>query len=175
MKKIILLFVIITLVQSCSSVSPTIVRNETDEYTQQKVIETSWVSLIKEMSLYSYSRLRQIGGTNYLDFKLMTIGSDVYAVEKGEVLYLKFADEEIMKLSNDKYKISNLGEGAIGNSGSKAMGISFTFGITDSQLKKLQNKIITGIRLYTSDGYFEADIKEKNAIAHNELMKLIKI
>lgn len=173
MKNSILLFFFISFVFNQPLFSQEIERNEVDEFTGKNIIETSWEPMIKSWSLYSLHRLRKVDDQYYFDFKMMTIGYDPFVVEEGEVLFFKFKDGEVLKLNNAELDFSGTGDGAIGNTGSNAMGIDLTFGLTNAFLEKLQTKIVTGIRLYTDDGYIEDKVKEKRAKKFRELMKLI--
>src|SRR5690606_35753593 len=123
MKKIILILIIIT----CANYTfgQELTKNEVDEFTGKTVKETSWETLNKKSKLYSYVRFRKVDSTIHFVFKMM-IGNKVYSVEKGEVLYLKFADEEIVKISNSQYQLTTYGAGAVGLIGSKALGVELT-------------------------------------------------
>lgn len=103
----------------------------------------------------------------------MMIGNKVYSVEKGEVLYLKFTDEEILKISNSENQLTTYGAGATGLAGSKMLGVELTCIINQANLSKLQEKTLAKVRVYTSDGYVEAEVKDKQAGIFKDLAKLI--
>ncbi|WP_139150357.1 hypothetical protein [Flagellimonas zhangzhouensis] len=149
-----------------------IVKNEVDEFTGSRVIESSWESLTKNSSLYSYVRFRKIDDEVFLNFKFM-IGNKVFSVDKGEVLYLKFVDDEIVKLFNAEYQLSNFGDGAIGIVGSQMLGVELICLIDNTILLKLKEKNLDKIRVYTSKGYAETNIKSKQALKLNELARLL--
>jgi hypothetical protein len=170
MKKIILILIIIT--SANYSFGQDLTKNEVDEFTGKTVKETSWQILNKKSALYSYVRFRKVDSTIYFVFKMM-IGNTVYSVDKGEVLYLKFADEEIIKLSNTQYQLTTYGAGATGLAGSKMLGVELTCIISQEILSKMVEKTLAKVRVYTSDGYVEAEVKEKQAENFMELAKLI--
>lgn len=170
MKKIILILIIIT--SANYTFGQELTKNEVDEFTGKTVKETSWETLNKKSKLYSYVRFRKVDSTIYFVFKMM-IGNKVYSVDKGEVLYLKFADEEIVKISNSQYQLTTYGAGAVGLIGSKALGVELTCLINQETLSKLEEKTLAKVRVYTSDGYVEAEVKEKQAENFKELAKLI--
>ena len=149
-----------------------LVKNEVDEFTGKIVKETSWETLNKKSELYSYVRFRKVDSTTYFVFKMM-IGNTVYSVDKGEVLYLKFTDNEIVKLSNSEYQLTTYGGGATGLAGSKMLGVELTCIINKETLLKLEEKTLVKVRVYTSDGYVEAEVKDKQAENFKELAKLI--
>ena len=149
-----------------------IVKNEIDEFTGKTVKETSWLTLNKSSKLYSYVRFRKVDSTIYFVFKMM-VGNNVYSVDEGEVLYLKFTDDEVLKISNSHYQLTTYGAGATGLIGSKALGVELTCIINPAILSKLEEKTLAKVRVYTSQGYAEAEVKKKQADSFKELAELI--
>lgn len=170
MKNIIL--ILFFLISANWSFGQKLAKNEIDEFTGKTVIETSWETLNTSSKLYSYVRFRKVDSTIYFNFKMMS-GGRVYSVDKGEVLYLKFADETIVKVSNSKYELTTYGAGAVGLIGSRALGVQLTCIINQSTLLKLEEKTLAKVRVYTSNGYLEAKVKKKQAERFKELAKLI--
>ncbi len=155
MNKITLLLLFITTTIYCQE----IVKNETDDFTGKSIKETSWISLQRSND-YSYTRFRKIDNTYTFDYKLMYNGQ-VFSVDKGDKLMFKFLNNEIMELENNEYAITGIGNGATGLIGSSAMGIYLHFMVDESQIKKIADNTIQKVRLYTTDGYIEGEIKEK--------------
>lgn len=170
MKKIILILMII--INTNYTCGQELIKNEVDEFTGKTVKETSWETLNKKSKLYSYVRFRKVDSTIYFVFKMM-IGNKVYSVDKGEVLYLKFADEEVVKISNSEYQLTTYGAGATGLAGSKMLGVELTCIINQEILSKLEEKTLAKVRVYTSDGYVEGEVNEKQAEKFKVLAKLI--
>lgn len=151
-----------------------IVKNEVDEFTGKSVIETSWETLNRKTKLYSYVRFREIDNTIFLFFRMGTgSGNKAYSVEKGEVLFLKFTDDEVLKLTNHQYQITSVGGGAIGLIGSNGLGLELSCLIDQEILSKLKEKTIAKVRVYTSEGYAEAEVNKKHAENFKDLAKLI--
>tara|TARA_R110000851_G_scaffold157058_4_gene299844 strand:- start:11494 stop:11982 length:489 start_codon:yes stop_codon:yes gene_type:complete len=148
-------------------------KNEIDEFTKSHIQTTSWETLSKKHPLFSYARLRKIDSVYIFDVKLMG-GNKVFSVDKGENLYIKLDDDEIIKIYNTEYELSNYGEGAVGILGSQSLGVYLKCSIRKEQLKKLREKKIIKIRLYSSNGYREADVKSKHAKKFIKMMNLIK-
>lgn len=147
-------------------------RDEIDEFTKSHVQTTSWETLTKKYPLYSYARLRKIDSRYIFDVKLMG-GSKIFSVDKGKTLFLKLENEDIIEIYNTEYELSNYGDGAIGLIGSQALGVHLKCSINSEQLEKLRKKNLVKIRLYSSIGYREMDIKEKQAEKFMEMMNLI--
>lgn len=151
-----------------------IVKNEIDEFTGKAIIETSWETLNRKTKLYSYVRFRKIDNSTFLFFRMGTgSGNKAYSVENGEVLFLKFTDDEILKLTNHQYQITSVGGGAIGLIGSKGLGLELSCKIDEEILLKLKDKTIAKVRVYTSEGYAEAEVNKKHAENFKDLAKLI--
>jgi len=147
-------------------------KDEVDSFTNKTVKETSWETLNKKSSLYSYVRFRKVDSIYILGFKMM-IGNKVYSVDEGEVLLFKFMDDEIIKIKNSEYQLTTYGAGATGLAGSNMLGINLTCVIDKKILEKLKAKPLMEVRVYTSDGYAEAEVKNKQADKFMELASLI--
>jgi len=148
-------------------------RDEVDEFTNSRVQETSWVIFSKKLPLYTHIRLRKVNDSYLFDVKFLG-GSKVFSVDKGLVLYLKFDDDEIIKIENSKYTIASYGAGAIGLIGSQSLGVYLKCIIDKEKLTKLQQKTVVKMRVYTSNGYREVDVKRKYAERFKKLMSLIE-
>lgn len=169
MKKQILLFALLFSISILNAQE--IVKNEVDEFTGKTVKVSNWEVLNKSSKLYSYVRIQQVDELYYFDFKFMA-SNDVYTVTEGENLMLKLNDESILKLYNPKLNISNYGEGSIGIAGSKMFGMNITCALTKEQLLELSNHEIIKTRIQTESGYFENEVKMKQAKKVKELIQL---
>ncbi len=146
--------------------------DEIDEFTKSHVQTTSWETLTNRSPLYSYARLRKIDNRYVFDVKLMG-GSKVFSVDEGNNLLLKLENEEIIEIFNKNYELSNYGEGAIGIIGSQSLGVFLKCSISHEQLQKLRQKKLEKIRLNSSNGYREAEVKSKQAEKFMKMMNLI--
>lgn len=174
MKKTVLLFTLILF--PALIFSQEIERNEVDEFTGKQIIETSWELLTKDRksNIASYSRFRKVDNVLFFDVRMILPYHDFFTVEEGKVFYIKFSDGEVLKFRNNNLAFSGIGDGAVGLSGSQANGVYLSFNvINDSSMQKLRDSQIEKIRLYTTDGYMEAEVKEKYSENMNELMSLI--
>lgn len=172
MKNIILILFFVSIANY--SFGQKLVKNEVDEFTGKTVKETSWETLHRSMTLNSYVRFRKVDNTIYFVFKMgVGFGKTVYSVDEGEVFYLKFTDDEIIKISNSQYELTTIGGGSVGLLGSSGFGVELTCIINQETLLKLEEKTLAKVRVYTSDGYVEDEVNKKRAETFKKLAKLI--
>lgn len=149
-----------------------LITNKTDEFTGNKVKETSVENLAQPLSGFSYRfSFKKINDNLYFNLRVISHGS-VFAIKDGEVLMLKTADS-IIKLSNTEYAISKKGGAGGGLSSSYSEGVSLNFRLDNEAIEMIKNKIIQKIRLYTTDGYTEQDIKASADKRVKEALALI--
>jgi hypothetical protein len=138
-----------------------LVTNKTDEFTGNSVKETSVENLAQplKMSGYSYKfSFKKINENVYLGLRIMSLSNSVFAIKDGEVLMLK-TEDTVITLSNSKYEISSRGGAGGGLSSSNSQGVTLYFSLNKDAVDTLKSKSINKLRLYTTDGYSEQDIK----------------
>lgn len=170
MKLLLPLFIFI----SSTTLGQHLITNSTDEFTGKKIKETSIENLAQpfKMSGFTYKfSFKKVNDNLYLNLRIMSLSNSVFAIKDGEVLMLKISDT-VLKLSNSDYVISKKGgSGAPGLSSSTCEGVSLYFPLTSESVDLLKSKPIVKIRLYTTDGFTEQEIKDvadkkvKNALA----------
>ncbi len=168
MKKIMFLFV---LTLSFTSVGQSLLKDEVDDFTKKEIKETEWEVFTRYF--HSYIRFRKVDSEFLMDFKMWRANGSVFSVNEGETLYFKFTDGEVMKIQNSNYEITGYGDGATNISGSGALGIYLKCNISKDQLEILSTKEINQLRIYTSNGYIENDVKPKFAEEVQNLANLI--
>ena len=149
-----------------------LVENKVDEFTGNQIKRTSWVTTSIGYSRTNFG-ISKINNNFYLNLKMLKGG--VFSIAKGANIMFKLTNEEIITLSNNNYEITCTGCGAIGFVGSAAQGINTSYDITTEQLTKLKNIGIKKIRIYTSDGYLEDDLKSKHDRKIKKAISLILI
>lgn len=151
-------------------------KNEVDEFTGNRVITTSWEKLTYKMSFVSYARFKVIDDDIYLNVKMMQGNGSVFAIAEEAKLMLMFEDKSVLELQSLTYEIASRGAGAIGLAGSNAHGINATY-VTgqDDWLSVLQKELITKVRIYTTDGYIDTDVRNKDAIKIRAAANLIDL
>ncbi len=153
--------------------SQTFTKNEVDEFTGAKVVETSWEKFNKQGPSITYFRFRKIDSEIILELKgIFYIG--VFIVNKDDPFMLKLENDKMITLLNKHYVISSIGDGAISFFGSEAMGIDLSFVVSPQDIDLLMQNHIIKFRLYTSSGYVEQEIKAKFYDKFKRALMLIK-
>ena len=171
MKKLLLLLIAASV--STAAFAQSIEKNEVDEFTGASVIRTSWerfTPLNKVYTYVSFSKLDDI----YV-FRLKVTLQKVFAVAEGEKVMFILEDGSVYKLHNLEHIISSTGGGAIGLGGSGAQGVSLSLiSEDDPAFEKLKTELTKKIRVYTTDGYLEAEVNSKQAELLRNTIRLIE-
>lgn len=152
-----------------------LVENKIDEFTKAYIKQTSWEILNPinfSNKLYAFTSFRKIDSTYFLDFKITLRNGPVFSINQGDELMFKTSDS-VISLSNSEYQISCTGCGVKGINGSGLEGVKVTYKIPANDIFYLLNNKIKKIRVYTSDGYVEDEIKDKNAEMFIKQLKLV--
>ncbi len=108
--------------------------------------------------LYIYTQ--KIGDTYTLCFKIdRNNGINVYTISPENITNIKFTDGSVLDLQPTA---SGPSEVNFHSHGSRSFGLIF-YGLTKDQLKELQSKTISVVRINSSRGNFDYEIKPKNA------------
>ena len=156
MKKLMLIFLLCPLIASAQK----IVEDKVDEFTKKHVKRSSWENFGFSSGFSGYTRVEKIDGTIWLNLRFMTGG--VVAMKDGAKFMLMTKTDSVITLYNNTYEISCSGCGAIGLVGSAAQGLNVSFMLPESKIVYLIQNGLKKIRLYTTDGYVEREIKEKH-------------
>ena len=132
--------------------------NKVDDFTKNSVIRTSF-EVLSRSGFNSYCRINKINQSYYLQIRVMN----------GSVLSVRFNSDVMFKMSNDSIislKVmegasSCIGCGAIGFLGSASPGIDFQVILTSEEIEQFKSLKVKKVRIYTIDGYIEAEVKEK--------------
>ena len=161
----------------CSNVTgQKLITNSKDEFTGKQIKRTSWEGIGTKGTLSGYTfyvQFSKVNATNFLKFRTMYTGNNPLSVQEGDELMLKLKDSSIITLKSNEFRMATYGGGATGLAGSRALGFSVDYLVNDSALKELSTADIVKIRWYTSDGYIEHEIKEKNSKKINDCARLI--
>lgn len=160
MKKIVL---ILLLLSSFPLFSQKIEKDIIDEFTKQRTTYTSWVKVDKG---YMSIRFIAVDDTKCLEYRYQSNRN--IEIDKGAELLFIDSNSNVHKLINGDYAIATIGGGATGFAGSKGLGIRANyFGDISFFAKNLKK-----MRIYTTDGYMDRDISNKEAINLQKLYKL---
>lgn len=168
MKFILSLLVLITTFSNAQMIE----ESQIDEFTGAMVLKTSTETVVANMKKTVFFTCRKVDSTVMLQVKMMM--NQIFSVKEGGMFMLKLVNGEVVTLYNPEFTITCRGCGARGFSGSGAEGISLTFYLNNEQVDKLKKNQVSKIRLYTSEGYIEDEIKEKYAPVLPYLLKLIE-
>ena len=147
--------------------------NKIDEFTNASVKRTSWETITYSGRFVAYARISKIDDTYYLNLRVMLPSSEVFSIDKGDELMIKTVTDSIVTLYNLEYGISCTGCGAKGLLGSGVQGMEVSYKIPSEIVSYLLNNKIKKLRIYTTDGYAEGDIKDKNTETFIKLLKLV--
>lgn len=141
-------------------------KNYKDDFTGDSVKRTSWEFLNNASNGFTAKfRISNIDDHYFLNLKMM-IGSSnpkVFSIHEGDKLMFKLSNEEIVELLSSSSEITCTGCGSTGLIGSAAQGINISYIITKEQFDKLKSTSVSKLRVYTTDGYVENDVKEKHS------------
>lgn len=147
--------------------SQKIVKNEKDAFTGSQVTETSYVKLSDGLTC-------SIRSVNDICMLMVSFngGDEVYTMEQDAQLMLKLQNDSIVTLSNLEVAVSEYRSFTIGNTYISHYLLQTKYTLSDEQIKELQEYKISRIRFYTTDGYIEREVSEKNA---KKLLKLFNL
>lgn len=156
-----LLFLIILFCISAKSFGQKLEENKIDDFTKDSIKRTSWESLYSTISGNAHYRFSLVNDNETFDFKLML--DRIFFIDKDMQIMFKLQNGDIVTLNNLEYTFTCKGCGATGFIGSEAQGIEVSYPISKHQVEKLKAGKIVKVRVYTSDGYLDENVKEKNA------------
>lgn len=143
---------------SSISFSQKIEENKVDDFTKNLVTRTSF-EVLSRNGFNSYCRINKINQSYFLQIRVMN--GTVLAVQANSDVMFKMSNDSIISLKVMEGASSCLGCGAIGFLGSASPGIDFKILLTSEEIKQFNSLKIKKVRIYTIDGYIEAEVKEK--------------
>lgn len=156
---------------------PQKVKIRVDEFTDKKIIETSWETLAINMSGEWYYRFYSQGGLNVFEIRHMT-NLDLRMVEAGTAMNIKFDDDSKANLYSVDTQVSSIGGGSLGIRGSEALGIWLRYSNLESDLDLFEDKLITLIRInyknIRGNSYYDLKIPTRRAKKLQASYKLLK-
>ena len=149
----------------CTSISfsQSLEKNEVDEFTGEKVKATEWMGFAYTLDGDMRYRLCMVDTVAAINIKMILSYHDIYSVSKGDELLIKLSTNEVLKGKSIKSVFSCKGCGAVDLMGSKAYGLNTMYYIDKKTLQKLKTTPIAKIRIYTSAGTVERELKPKRA------------
>lgn len=150
--------------------------SKTDKFTKEKVVYTSYEKISSEPLIMG----RQLGKTiwicfgheNGLDMMLMKwMSINVYIAERNESKVIFLDEDDNTHIFTISDYAAGHGEGTVGALGMDSWGIRY---LLLGDLSVFKNKLMTSVRIYTTDGYFDFKIKKGAAEKTREAYRLFE-
>ena len=168
MKRLILSLAILNICEY--AYSQKIVKNEKDAFTGNHVIETSYTAISDGFTC----SIRSVNGTNIL-LVSFNGGDEIYTMEKNAQFMFLLQNDSIITLANLEDAVSEYRSLNIGSTHISHFLLKTKYDLSENQIRELQTHKISNVRFYTTDGYIERKVSEKNAKKLLKLFNLIKI
>lgn len=114
-----------------------------DSYTKKKTIESQLIDFNK--GTYQLSKNKGV-----VNLWIQLQSSKILTIKKGEIFYIKFKDDSIIKFIIQSTNISDYSNGTFSN--------SFSFDLINNNLQQLKTKKIKAIKCYINEYIFEDDV-----------------
>lgn len=146
-------------------------RNEIDKFTKAHVIETSFEKINGNATSDRniWIAFKYVDGAECLRLK-WCCNRALSVKQDAKVIFLD-EKENTYTFINSEYVLSGKGEGTIGFIGSAMLGLDLQL-IGDCSA--LEDKRIEGLRIYTTDGYFDFKISESSSKKISKTYKVYK-
>jgi hypothetical protein len=143
-------------------------RNEVDDMTNKKVVITR-PSLMINQFLGSGLLIKSayMDGLFFLNLQYSKAAVGIFRIEKQAKIIFKFEDNSLMELENTEDIIAEMLAGDTWNA-------TFNLALNDKNIEMLQKGRIIKIRIYTSKGIDDMEIKAKNQDNIINMLKCIK-
>jgi len=161
MKKISLIALFILFSVIGKSFGQKLEENKTDDFTKKIVKSTSWETLYTTMTANAYFRISVNGDNEFFDLKYQE--GKIFSIDKDEELMFKLDNGEIVKVLNLEYKITCEGCGSKGFIGRGAEGIQVSYPLDKETIEKLKGHKVVKVRINITTGFYENEVKDKNA------------
>lgn len=144
--------------------------NEVDEFTKKTILETKEQTLSRSFNFYTAFSFKKIDDKKFL--KLFISSTSIFSIrENHEIIFITDGDNSVIlkfiqsKVSRGKYD---------SNSRITIWSETFYLPIDEETFQRLSNENILKLRVYTSDGYIDDEVKEKHAKKFKEQIICIK-
>ena len=150
-------------------------RNETDEFTGDKVKETSYEILIENLKIVCKLRMTNLNDSTFIMTMALIPGlNQANSIAKDAILFLKLTDGSVVELRNMEYALACLGCAATTVINNDVMGFKVKYAVSKNNLEKLKSSGLKKIRIYTSTDYIESDIKDQRADVLKREIRLVQ-
>lgn len=171
MKKTALIILILLTGIISKSFGQKLEENKKDDFTGNMIKRTSWENLFTTMTANAFFRISLDGDNESFDFKYQD--GSVFSIDKDQELLLKLDNGDVVTLKNYQYTTTCKGCGARGFTGSSAEGIQVLYLLSKDQITQLKAHKIVKVRINTVEGFFDHDVKDKNAVKIQDCLNLL--
>lgn len=165
MKRFILFLAILSIYGS--AYSQKIVKNEKDSFTGSQVIETSYATISDGLTC----SIRSVNGIHILLISFNG-GDEIYTMEKNSQFMFKLQNDSIVTLTNLEDAVGEYRSLNVGSTHISHFLLKTKYELSEEKIHELQTYKISNVRFYTTDGYIERKVSEKNA---KKLLKLFNL
>lgn len=156
-------FILISLIAvNLPATAQKLVQNSKDEFTGNQIKETSVEKLAHPLKMngfaYNFS-VKRVNDTYFLNLRMMSLNKSVFAIREDSKLMIKLKNDSVITLFAAEFNVSGKGGAGSGLSAGNAEGTSVYYPISNEQIELILQSDISKIRVYTSDGFTEQDIK----------------
>ena len=144
-----------------------------DDFTKTSVKRTSWELAIQTTKLQVALRASKLDSLVYLNVRMLRWPDKVFAISEGADIMFLMDNDSVVTVQNLKMAISCKGCGARGLNGSGIEGTETNYALDETKLRLLVKHPLKKIRVYTSAGYLEDEVKEKRADILQKLLQLL--
>lgn len=141
-------------------------KNEVDDMTGKRVVRMIQEKIFKKTTLFGPEevkvRVSNIDGTVFLSITSY-LQSDVYSIREGNTVIIRFVDGTVMELENYNSEVADYKRLGITGEGGTQWYATHKVVLSGQELHMLRNNYISKIRLYSTDGYDEFDIKRESS------------
>lgn len=153
--------------------------NEIDKFTKQQIIETSFEKIVSDKNVLGstggrlmkniWVAFRKVGETEYLRLKWCT--NNVLSLSKNADVIFLDDKGNTYTFQNTEFTIAGQGEGTVGAFGSALYGLNIYLA---GDCSALEGKVITDMRINTTDGYIDFTLNKKAAETISKTYKVFK-
>jgi len=149
-------------------------KSQIDNFTGEKVVYTSWERIKMGKGATGENNLlfmfRHENNTNYLHLKWIT--AEILSVLDDARIMFKFNDNSIITLNSIYSVVASRGGGVNGLSWSNAIGLEAIY--KGSEIGGFAKQlVVTQMRIYTTKGYVDIDLNDKDAQKINRAFQLL--
>lgn len=145
-----------------------------DEFTGHKIKKTS-VDYLRESFTFSIAVSIQQINDDYFMVAAINIGTNKYfSISEGTELMFKLENGEVVTLKALESQVSTRGGAYTGRfAGSNAVGLTGKYLLSEENMEAFKRSNVAKIRIYTTDKYYDDEVKSSKADAVKKAVTLI--